>query len=687
MITDHPFELPLQPAGESVQVELVTMPYAHLMRPSIALGILKACLEREGLTAHVTYGNLRFAEAAGIEVSNLMMYLRTDSLIGEWTFAAAAFRDGRDNLEALLGSARRVQPPNLPRVSLDESEFAGIFRQVRAFAPIFIDQLATEILERKPRIVGCTSTFEQHCPSLALLRRIKELAPETVTLLGGANCEMEMGWTTLSHCDWIDCVISGEADLLIGPLCRELLLPEADRGRLPEGVMTRAHVRLGRDRAFPAGKLPRAVVSRMNESPAPDFDDYFEQLENSPLRQLITPALAVESSRGCWWGEKSHCTFCGLNGMGMNYRAKDAGQVLEEWRQLQAKYPVRKMTVVDNIIDRQHIRDLLPQLASAGAPYELFYETKANLRRDQVQLMAQAGITKFQPGIEGLHNDLLKLMAKGNSAMINLQLLKFAREYGIMTTWMMLVGFPDEDPAWHAEVAEWLPAIFHLQPPNGVVHIRYDRFSVYFNAQESHGLNLEPFPAYREVYPFPEAALREVAYFFYDANRQDPGRVAPEIQKLGDAVRDWVKAYHRPVRPLFCVTDREETLEFFDTRPGAQERRARLTGLARDIYLACDTAMSLDGLQARFGEGAIVEIESMVARRLLLRLGDQLLALACYGEIPALVEPPDFPSGHVAMFNPEDYPNAAAAWRALKAGFSVGDHERNADIPACGLRQ
>jgi hypothetical protein len=34
-----------------------------------------------------------------------------------------------------------------------------------------------------------------------------------------------------------------------------------------------------------------------------------------------------------------------------------------------------------------------------------------------------------------------------------------------------------------------------------VVHVRYDRFSVYFNEPGKYGLDLRPFPAYAAVYP------------------------------------------------------------------------------------------------------------------------------------------------------------------------------------------
>src|SRR5690606_15426652 len=109
--------------------------------------------------------------------------------------------------------------------------------------------------------------------------------------------------------------------------------------------------------------------------------------------------------------------------------------------------------------------------------FELFFETKANLRREQVETLRRAGVTWFQPGIEAFDDSILALMDKGSTAPMNVQLLKYAREVGLHTTWLLLYGFPGEDDDRHAAVAEWLPALFHLQPPRCVGKVLFDRFS------------------------------------------------------------------------------------------------------------------------------------------------------------------------------------------------------------------
>ena len=59
--------------------------------------------------------------------------------------------------------------------------------------------------------------------------------------------------------------------------------------------------------------------------------DYFEQLQRSPLNsELERPLLPVEMSRGCWWGEKKQCVFCGNNESMITYRSKSSNSIVDE---------------------------------------------------------------------------------------------------------------------------------------------------------------------------------------------------------------------------------------------------------------------------------------------------------------------------------------------------------------------
>lgn len=195
---------------------LVHMPYAAVERPSIGLGILQSALTSAGLTSEVVYANLRFAERVGLSRYKTVEFTPTDVFVGEWTFAGAAFPEFAPDHAAY----QRLADLDVCSALVGLEQAWETFWSLRHDAPAFIDELARDILRRRPRIVGAGSTFQQHCASLALLRRIRELDPSVVTLLGGANCESAMG--------------SRHASLLpVGRLCRERRGRTAHRRPVP----------------------------------------------------------------------------------------------------------------------------------------------------------------------------------------------------------------------------------------------------------------------------------------------------------------------------------------------------------------------------------------------------------------------------------------------------------------------
>jgi len=625
-----------------MDVTLVSMPFAEVQRPSIALGLLQAALTGTEIRSEVVYANLRFAEYAGLVSYQAVLSTPTDHLLGEWCFAGILFPDFHPDDDAYLELVLDVRANGFA-AGLEQRK--SMMRALRALTAEYVDEVARSILERGPRIVGCSSMFQQHCASLALLKRVRELSPETVTLIGGANCEGEMGVETLRAFPWIDCVVSGEADALFGDLCRVLLEHGAavDAAAVPNGALTRAHLPLESAPGSQSGaSAPRSIVRDLDRLPTPNYDHYFAALRTSTLSNMIRPGLLAESSRGCWWGEKSHCTFCGLNGIGMSYRSKSARRVLEELDELSERYGLRNIQFVDNILDMAHIQTVLAPLAAGARRYSLFYETKANLKREQVELLADAGVKWIQPGIESMDDRVLALIGKGNSALMNVQLLKWASEYGIHTSWNFLCGFPGESDSWYAEMAHWLPAILHLQPPSGVIRVRYDRFSPYQMRPEHYGIALTPSRTYAYVYPLSADALMRLAYSFEDRNR--PGRFhrgihdQPGHRALHDVVQQWNDAW-RLSPPVLQVDDGGEQLHITDTRPCARARQRTIADLEAAVYRACDRAQTPQSLlrHASAQRGADVSwqeiepaVETLCAAGLLLRLNGRLLSLGVF---------------------------------------------------------
>src|SRR5207302_982239 len=70
-----------------------------------------------------------------------------------------------------------------------------------------------------------------------------------------------------------------------------------------------------------ARRRPSSGAERdIDEFVMPDYSDFVSAFDRSQAAGRVKPMLFFETSRGCWWGERAHCTFCGLNGLTMRYR-------------------------------------------------------------------------------------------------------------------------------------------------------------------------------------------------------------------------------------------------------------------------------------------------------------------------------------------------------------------------------
>jgi ribosomal peptide maturation radical SAM protein 1 len=685
---------------------LVTMPYASPTRPSMALGLLKAILAEGGITASVAYANLWFAEAVGLRryslcASNLPIVF----LAGEWTFAGAAFHDDPRRAERDAEYLRQVRQASdgYPQVwsGARGAEFTADLLALRAAATEFVDEAARRVLATGARVVGCTSTFEQHVASLALLRRVRELDPGVITMLGGANCETVMGEATHRCFGWVDYLVSGEADGLVTELCRLALTRGRDvaADELPRGVLGPAHretpahlqsaaagqqdgagARLAGHRK-PRHKLARALFNDLDSLPTPRYDDYFDTLAASPLRPNVRPGLPLESSRGCWWGAAHQCTFCGLNGTSLGYRSKSPERVLAEVHELEDRYGVSDFEAVDNILDMGYHKTLLPELAAARRPLSangqsrdrrIFYEIKANVSRAQVAALVDAGVMWVQPGIESLHSEVLALMDKGIQGWQNVQLLKWARELGLRLSWSILWGFPGEKDDWYEDMAGWLPALTHLPPPAATPRVRFDRYSVYHEQASQQGLILFPIGALSLVYPAGPGDLDALAYFFTTEPDSGPVRIIqtlnqavtanPGIRAVTQAVRDWAAAHRSGKLPVLASQDQAGVLEITDTRACARSPRQLLTGLSRAVLLACDNAPRPARLAEIVSAGGITasqdEIDAVVRKllddRLVLSMDDRLVGVVLHSPVPDRIpDYSEFPGGGLVAGRPD----------------------------------
>jgi ribosomal peptide maturation radical SAM protein 1 len=519
-------------------VSLINMPFAALQMPSIALTQLKSVLEekfKDQVSVEVHYLNLDFALEWGVELYEAVTgsMESQNSGLGEWLFRHAAFPQVEDNPDAYF---RRYYPYRTPQME----QMKHIILEMRKRVGPCLDNLIRKYQLDRAHIAGFTSMFAQNTACFALAKKLKDLNPETIVVMGGANCETPMGQELVKNVPQVDYVFSGPALIGFPSFVQYCLDGEMEKCSAIKGVFSKDNYGLKPLQSTIGEELD------INVPIALDYDPFIDRVSTAFPNGKIKPSLLFETSRGCWWGERAHCTFCGLNGMTMNYRAMSPELALNQFDNLFKYSPTcSRYESVDNILPQSYLEQVLP-FVETPANDHIFYEVKADLSEKEVQVLSQARVKVIQPGIEALATTTLKLMKKGTTSFQNVVLLKNCALYDIKPLWNLLVGFPGEEEEVFKKYLVDMPLLFHLPPPTGVYPVRFDRYSPYYVQAKEYELDLHPLHYYQFIYPFPKETLARMAYYFQDFNANAPymQMMVKWIDKLKEQVKIWLGRWH-----------------------------------------------------------------------------------------------------------------------------------------------
>ncbi|MBU4131468.1 MAG: RiPP maturation radical SAM C-methyltransferase [Proteobacteria bacterium] len=625
------------------------MPHADVWRPSAALGILHAILNRDGIKVSSLHGNIVFADQIGIEHYNMIRAIKPSNLFADWIFSKAAFPEFQPECEPYLhgvwrNSRHAIMGSSKAHKRMTEDSFKQCAHQLRSEASRFIHDFCQRILTLEPRIVGCTTTHQQQVASLALLRNLADQDLDIITILGGFNCTAEMGESLHKSLPYIDYVVTGEADDLITPLTHLILEAGRDAApaSLPEGVIAPYH----REKGYPDrinAALP-GISKTWKDNPVPFYDSYFEELGASSLQDKMDLVLPIQTSRGCWWGHKNQCSFCGFNGCAMQFRSKPGQKVFDEIESLKQRYGISQFAAVDNIMDMRYFKTLVPKLREAGSQCSIWFSTIANLSKAQVKKLCDSGIGPVNPGIESLSTPMLKLMNKASSAWQNIRLLKWCKRYSLPIIWNLLYDIPEDRDEWYHDMADLIPLLRHLTPPVSCHPIMFVRFSSYLRDTHRRRLNLKPHSSYQFVLPFPEDDLEDLVYYFhpriglslenFPLNREG-------VRRTRTAIANWQKVSSNDPPPHLSMTAIGDRLLIKDGRRSQMELTSfEISGIDARVCLACDDGTGLDNLHHKFNTIASTnDIENtlnrLAERELIVCLDDHVISL------PIMDKPPE----------------------------------------------
>lgn len=483
---------------------IIIPPFTSLSWPIMGPHLLQACSKAKGHKVKVFYANLVLAATLGEE---LYRKINEQEFLGDAFFRGIAYDMMAFHKDKLLQNYFQRE---LIKCQIALKDLIKIQKTIEKW----LHDITLEILKHHFKIIGCSTTLGNVTNSICLLKMIKTIDPAIITVLGGAFCYNELAQGVASLSDKIDYIFSGDG---------EKTFPEWLKAVL--------------ENRLPTKRIIIGEKCELEKNPVPDYTDYFEQLKRFLPQHNQEIMILYETSRGCWWGQKNPCTFCGLTG-DYQYRYKSPEKVIKDLQYLTHQHSGYRVLMTDCVLSNKYFSSLIPKLPGELPGVKFFYQIKANLSLEQVMLLKKAGITRVQPGIESLSSGLLKKMNKGCLARQNIALLRNCKSLGIEVIWHFLYSVPNEMVEDYQQMLNLIPLINHFDPPTVISRILIVRYSEYVNHPDEYEIkNISPISVYHEI--LPEWADTDNFAYFYDADYQHFTEDNPIVDCVVQNVIKW----------------------------------------------------------------------------------------------------------------------------------------------------
>jgi ribosomal peptide maturation radical SAM protein 1 len=495
---------------------LVSMPWAPYQEPSLGLAILSATLNKVGIENEVRQFNvylLGYLKASSYQ--KLADMLGINEFLFSYTFEKDISAEQIINLDKTI-SLLMGGPNEIPTLKT-RADYLEYFLKIRnEIIPKYLKECANKIVNSNCTLLGLTCMFDQTIASLAVAKLVKSLKPDIKICMGGYALEGVVGEQIVNRFNFIDAIVQGDGEPAIVELAKYSIAQQT-LSNIPNIIYVKQvkedtlHnvipiVEIGnkiKDTKHRHFKTERKKVI-LDETPTPDFSHFFNELDIFEAEHLvkITPSvLPIESSRGCWWGQKSHCTFCGIDENTLIYRQKSPQNAISMFKELQEANSTYTYRLSDYIIPKEYFDSVLPALSDFRPKLKISCEMKSNTSKKHFSLLASAGFVQVQPGIESFSTPVLKKMKKGVTGIQNILTLKLGKENGIKIDWNFLYGFPSDKLYEYEVMLKVMPMLYHLDPPNSCDNVLITRFAPLHENPEKFGIEkAKPHFSYETIF-------------------------------------------------------------------------------------------------------------------------------------------------------------------------------------------
>jgi len=291
------------------------------------------------------------------------------------------------------------------------------------------DDFRSEIVKRRPDIVGLTSTTLTYLSALKLARITKEVLPDCLAIIGGPHVTF---WDkeALEECPALDVIVRREGEYTLLELVQKVEAGESFRDVL--GITYR------KDREF-VRNPDRPYIENLDSLPFPARHLW-------PMDKLrkYEDILYLAASRGCvFW-----CEFCATVRMhGRKFRMRSPKNIVDELEFLYKTYGVTNFTFCDDAftVEPERTEELCRLIIERKLKIKWNCGTRIDMLTKELLLtMREAGCISVWSGVESGTQKVLDAMHKGITTEQTMHVYGWISELGLKPVPNVILGFPGE---------------------------------------------------------------------------------------------------------------------------------------------------------------------------------------------------------------------------------------------------
>lgn len=297
------------------------------------------------------------------------------------------------------------------------------------------DEIISYIQGLSPTILGLTVYTNQLSQTISFLKKVKELLPDIITVVGGPHPSSDEHESLLRQNKAVDVVVIGEGEYTMLELVKNIQNGKPLDQTKGIAYRTNGEIKVNHHREY---------IEDLDSLPFADWDSLpmDKYWAVSAEKKVFVNVLF---SRGC----KFNCTFCGSRvALGQEVRKRSPKSIVKEIEHLYEEHHARELCINDATfnVDNKWVSEICEGILKLNKP-DLVWG--CNLRADRMdretlKLMKRSGCSNIFLGAESGDDNMLKSMKKGTNVEMIRNALRMIDEEGIKIYCGFILGMPGE---------------------------------------------------------------------------------------------------------------------------------------------------------------------------------------------------------------------------------------------------